>query len=595
MPAAFLGGVCMVKMMGFLRPYRFSAAIALSLMMIELTVELFQPLLMAKIIDEGIMNRDLNVVLTWGGVMMALSLLALAVGVVNSFYAAHVSQSFGYDVRQKLFGKIQAFSFSNFNDFPAASLITRMTNDVTQVQQTVFMGLRIMLRAPLLIIGGMVMALIVHAKLALAIVVTIPVISVLLVWALKRSRLLFQQVQEAVDRVNGVMRENLTGIRIIKAFSRSGHEMNRFMKASEHLKEGSMAALKVMETTMPVLLFVLNVSIIAILWFGSKEVQQGNGQVGEVVAIVNYAFRITSAFSILSFLIMAFSRARASSSRIVEVLETPEGMSDAKSAHSSAEITEGRIEFDRVSFSYPGSTVPVLRHLSFTIPAGTTTAVLGATGSGKSSLFQLIPRLYDATEGRVLIDGHPVDTIRLQTLRRMIGFVPQESFLFSGTITDNLRWGKEKASMKEIVNAAKAAQIHETILELPNQYETMLGQKGVNLSGGQKQRLSIARALVRSPQILLMDDSTSALDMKTEADLLRAIHAYPYTIMMITQKISTALAADHILLLEDGQLLAQGNHEELLKHSSLYRAIFDSQLGKEAVHDAQATERTFPL
>lgn len=573
----------MSKMLNFLKPYRFPMGIALFFMIVELAVELCQPLLIAKIIDEGIVKEDLGVVLKWGGIMMALSLAAFTVGILNSFYAAHVSQRFGYDVRKVLFEKIQGFSFSNFNDFPTSSLITRMTGDVTQVQQTVFMGLRIMLRAPLLVIGGLVMALIVNTKLALAIVMTVPVIFVLLVWAMKKSALLFRAVQENVDTVNGIMRENLTGMRLIKAFFRKQYEIERFTLVSGQLKERTVAALKVMETTMPMLLFVLNLSIIAVLWFGSKEVSIGRAQVGEVVAIVNYAFRITSAFSILSFLIMIFSRARASSSRIVEVLETKEGMTDAESAHSMPAVTKGKIQFDQVSFHYPGSETPVLRNLSFTVPAGTTIAVLGATGSGKSSLFQLIPRLFDVNEGKILIDDLPIDTIKLFTLRRSIGFVPQESFLFSGTVQENIRWGKEDASMEEVRKAAEDAQIHDTILSLPKQYETVLGQKGVNLSGGQKQRLSIARALVRNPKILLLDDSTSALDMKTEANLLQAIRTYSCTTMIITQKISTAMEADNILLLEDGKLLAQGSHERLLEQSALYRDIFQSQFGKEAL------------
>lgn len=573
----------MLKMMGFLKPYRLQMGIALFFMMVELAVELCQPLLIAKIIDEGIVKENLVVVLKWGGIMMALSLGAFAVGILNSFYAAHVSQRFGYDVRKVLFEKVQGFSFSNFNDFSTSSLITRITGDVTQMQQTVFMGLRIMLRAPLLVIGGLVMALIVNTKLALVIVMTVPVIFILLVWAMKKSALLFRSVQENVDTVNRIMRENLTGMRLIKAFFRKQHEIDRFTLASRQLKDRTVAALKVMETTMPILLFVLNLSMIAVLWFGSKEVFSGRAPVGEVVAIVNYAFRITSAFSILSFLIMIFSRARASSSRIVEVLETKEGMEDAKSTPSMLGITEGKIEFDQVSFHYPGSETPVLQNLSFTVPAGTTTAVLGATGSGKSSLFQLIPRLYDVNEGKIFIDDLPIDTIKLSALRRSIGFVPQESFLFSGTVQENIRWGKEDAPMEEVRKAAEGAQIHDTIFSLPKQYETVLGQKGVNLSGGQKQRLSIARALVRNPKILLLDDSTSALDMKTEANLLQAIRTYSCTTMIITQKISTAMEADNILLLEDGKLLAQGSHGQLLKQSALYQAIFQSQLGKEAL------------
>jgi ATP-binding cassette subfamily B multidrug efflux pump len=342
------------------------------------------------------------------------------------------------------------------------------------------------------------------------------------------------------------------------------------------------ASLRLIETTMPVLLLVMNMSIIVILWFGGKQIAAGDIKVGEVVAIVNYATRITASFSVFSWLIMVLARARASSQRIHEVLETDNDLHDSRNADALAEIKAGKLEFKSVTFQYPAADRPVLRNISFTVEPGQTVAILGATGSGKTSLFQLVPRLYDPNGGEVLIDGRNVKEMKLEILRKQIGVVPQEAHLFTGSVRDNIAWGKEHASNEEIIRAAVSAQIHDTIMKLPNQYDTMIGQRGVNLSGGQKQRLSIARALVREPKILLLDDSTSALDLQTEAKLLRALKDYTCTTLIITQKINTAKEADLILLLEDGKLIAKGSHEQLLKTDALYQKICHSQNGEEA-------------
>ncbi|MBG9446670.1 ABC transporter ATP-binding protein [Cytobacillus firmus] len=572
----------MAKVLAFLKPYRIAVAIALSLMLTELAVELIQPLLMAKIIDEGILQNDLQEILKWGGIMLAASFAAFAAGVINSFYAAHVSQSFGFDVRKSLYDKVQSFSFANFNLFPTSSLITRMTNDITQLQNTVFMSLRIMMRAPLLIIGGLIMAFVVDIKLALILSAVAPFLFLFLFWVMGKGGALFKAVQEKLDSVNSVMQENLTGIRLIKAFVRRNHEVKRFTRTNEDLRDGTVKALRLMEVTMPVLLFIMNLSILGVLWFGSIQVNAGDVKVGEVVAIVNYATRITAAFSIFSWIIMAFSRARASANRVTEVLDTEVDLTDRQESHDRKGLTvsRGEIHFKDVSFKYPGTSEKVLDGISFIIHPGETVAIMGATGSGKTSLFQLIPRLYDVTGGRVEIDGRDVRELKMENLRRKIGFVPQEALLFTGSVKENISWGKEDAAMEEITEAAVNAQIHETIMKLPQGYETRVGQKGVNLSGGQKQRLSIARALVRKPKILLLDDSTSALDMKTEAKLLNSLKQYTCTTMIITQKISTAMEADRILLLEDGVLLAEGDHETLLKTSGLYKRIFQSQSGE---------------
>lgn len=569
----------MLKFRSYLTPYRVSVSIALILMLTELAVELALPLLMAKIIDEGILQEDLSTVMKWGGIMVGLSFLAFASGMINSFYAAHVSQSFGFDIRKELFVKVQSFSFESLAKFPAASLVTRMTNDITQLQNTLFMGLRIMLRAPLLVLGSVVMSFFVNPVLASIFAVVIPLVIVLLIMIMKRGSKLFQIVQAKLDTVNDVLRENLIGMKLIKAYVRRDHEINRFSESTNSLKNATITGLRMIEASMPILLFVMNIAILFILWNGQSQVMNGNAQVGEVVAIVNYGLRTTAALSIFSFIVMFLSRSRASSLRIAEVLDTKEKVELEGTQNS---IQRGEISFEDVSFSYPDVDEPVLKNVSFTISAGETVAIMGGTGSGKSSLFQLIPRLYEVDSGKIFIDHQEITSIDLAVLRNIIGYVPQEAVLFSGSVRENIEWGKSDASMDEIERAAKAAQIEETIQQLPGKYETKIGQKGVNLSGGQKQRLSIARALVRKPKLLLLDDSTSALDVKTEKSLLKALEGYSSTTLVITQKISTAKQVDRILLLDDGELIAEGSHEELRKASPLYEKIFQSQMEEEA-------------
>ncbi|MFD9627569.1 ABC transporter ATP-binding protein [Peribacillus muralis] len=573
----------MKKLSSFLKPYWLLIILALFLMIVELGVELLQPLFIAKIIDDGILQKDLSVVIKWGSIMVGLSIFSFLGGIVNSFTASHVSQSFGHDVRKSLFGKIQAFSFANLNNIPTSSLITRMTNDVTQLQNTVFMGLRIMARAPLIVIGGAIMAMTVDLKLSLVLAISIPVLVFFLVWVMKRAAKLFKLVQKKLDDVNNVMRENLTGMRLIKAFLRKDHEITRFDGANDELKRKTVTSLRLIETTMPVLMLVMNGAILIILWFGSEFIASGDIQVGEVVAIVNYATRIAASLSVFSWLIMVISRAKASAERVTEIFETPIDIDEGKAESGTDSVKGGGIKFLDVSFRYPSTDHAVLKHLNFSIEPGGSLAIIGATGSGKTSLFQLIPRLYEVDGGSILIDEQDVKDIPLDSLRKRIGYVPQEALLFSGTIKNNIAWGKEGATDEEIKAAAMHAQVHETVMKLPKQYETLLGQKGVNLSGGQKQRLSIARALVRKPKILLLDDSTSALDLKTESKLLSALKSYTCTTIIITQKISTAMEADKILLLENGEVLAEGKHDDLIQACDLYRKIVHSQFGEEGI------------
>ncbi|WP_458125478.1 ABC transporter ATP-binding protein [Paenibacillus sp. Z3-2] len=597
----------MIKLLYHLKKYRVAAIAALVMMLIELTVELAQPYLISKIIDNGIQQGDLSVVWLWGGVLVGSAVVAFAAGIASSFFASHASLGFGYDLREKLYEKVQTFSYAVFNRFATSSLITRLTGDVTQVQDTVFMSLRFMTRVPLVVIGSMIMAVIVNPRLGLLLVVMVPVLLIVVVWMIKKAALLFRNVQRRLDAVNGVIQENLTGIRLIRVFVRMGHEIERFAGFSGKLMKGTVSALRLTETTMPFMLLMMNVCIIAVLWFGRVDIASGNATVGEVVAVINYLLRTIGAMSALSWILVTFSRASASAQRLNEVFNTEDtseteqtnalstsapSAGSVKSTHSPQSVysakkqraVQGAVEFRSVGFSYPNSEITVLDNITFTAKAGERIAIMGATGSGKSSLVQLIPRLYTEDEGKVRIDGADASELDLSMLRGSIGYVPQEVILFTGSVRENIAWGREDATLEEIVQAAKRAQIHETIENLPNGYDTLLGQRGVNLSGGQKQRLSIARALVRRPRILILDDSTSALDVATEGRLLDALEELSCTTFIITQKISSTTSADLILLLDDGQLIGQGKHEDLMESSELYRRIHESQYGEGAQH-----------
>ncbi|MYL62013.1 ATP-binding cassette domain-containing protein [Bacillus hwajinpoensis] len=572
----------MRKVVTFMKPYKVAAVVAALLMLVELAVELWLPLFMADIIDNGIAKENLSLITELGIWMIVLTVISFVASIINTYLASYVSQHFGFDLRKALFEKVQSFAFADFNRFPTSSLLTRLTNDVNQVQLVVFMGLRIMVRAPLLVVGGVVMAFVVDVQLALLLTAAIPLVIVFLYFVMKKGVPLFSSVQEKLDRVNGVMRENLVGVRLIKAYLRSKHEQQRFKQVNENLMSQTVTSLRLIELATPVLLILMNVAIVAVLWFGGVKVVAGTAQVGEISAIITYGTRITVALTMFSFILMLLSRARASAYRMQEVLQT-ETYFEKESGVKPAALE--KLEFQHVSFRYPNSEEDVLRDLSFTAEKGQLIGVMGATGSGKSSMIQLIPRLYEPTEGNVLFNGVNETEVHLDELRSRIGVVPQEVVLFSGTIGDNIRWGKEDASREEVETAAKAAQIHSFILTLPNQYDTVLGQKGINLSGGQKQRLSIARALIRNPEILILDDSTSALDLNTEAQLQQALKDQESMILLIAQKISSIKEADKIILLEDGAIIGEGTHDHLLEKSDVYREIYVSQYGEEAAHE----------
>lgn len=586
----------MKTVFSYAKPYKWPIVIALILMLIELSVELIQPLLIAKIIDDGITVGDRETIILYGSIMMGLALLALVSGVTNSFFAAHAAQGFGYDLRQALFKQIQAFSMSTFLRFPTSSLITRLTSDVTMAQNILFMGLRILLRAPLVVIGSLVMAMLVNVKLASFLLIGIPFLCVFLFVMARKGVGYFSDVQRRLDRVNRVIQENLQAVRLIKAYLRGVYEGSRFSKVADLLRKDTVKAFRMMELIMPILLLIMNGSLMLVLWFGVGVVGAGDAQVGEIVAIVNYAFRITGGFSMFSFLIVAFSRAQASSVRMEEVLLADDDREIIIPGNSESEDeSRGALTFNNVTFHYPGHPEQVLSNVSFTINSGEKIAVMGATGSGKSTMLNLIPRIFTATSGEILLDGKNIEDWPLEELRNAIGLVPQQSVLFTGTIRENLAWGDPEARADELEAAAEKAQIHASIQRFPANYETRVGQKGVNLSGGQKQRLSIARALVRKPAILLLDDSTSALDVKTENALWEALEGERATMIVITQKIHTAQGADRILLLDEGKVAAYGTHDQLMNQSTLYRKIAESQLDEEVMDDGEQREEALRL
>ncbi len=548
------------------------------LMFVELAVELAQPLLIRKIIDEGIVAKDVHTVGVWGAIMLALAFLAFIAGILNSFFSGYAAQNFAYDLRNALFRKVQSFTMTTFLRFPSSGLITRMTNDVTQVQQVFFMSLRIMLRAPLVVVGSLIMAFYVDASLAMYLVLGVPILAIFMYLMVKKSISQFAAVQRRVDRVNRVIQENLQAMRLVKAYLRGLYEASRFEKIAHALKKDTSSALRLMEYIQPILLIVMNVAMLAVLWFGAEQIQHEQTQIGDIAAIINYTMRMTGSFSMFAFIIMLFSRAKASADRMEEILLIGSGVEDVIS-HSSLEkpSQNGEITFENVSFKYPQTDQYVLKNISFTCGQGEKIAIMGATGSGKSTLLQLIPKFYDVKEGRILIDGVDSKEWNVENLRHAIGYVPQRSLLFTGTIFDNVTWGKTDASLEEVEKASKQAQIHDSVTHFPNGYQTRVGQKGVNLSGGQKQRLSIARAILRKPEFLLLDDSTSALDIKTESALWEALANERATMLVVTQKIRTAQGANRILLLENGVVSAFGTHDELMKSSTLYQKIAQSQ------------------
>ncbi len=570
------------KLAKYLKPYWLSATLAPLLMMLEVAMDLMQPRLIQRIVDDGIAQYNLEVVIQTGLLMVGLAFIGAIGGVGCTVYATLASQGFGTDLRGDLFRKVQSLSFGNLDELETGGIITRLTNDITQVQEMVAMLLRIMVRAPLMMVGSLIMAILTSPQLTLLFVVLMPFVGLLLVWVIRKAYPLFGQVQDRLDKLNNVIQENLAGVRVVKAFVRTNREIERFGAANTSLMDQTIYAARAVAITWPGIMLIVNIGIAGAIWFGGIQITLGGMQTGELIAFVNYLTRALMSLMFVSMLMMRLARAQASTVRIDEVMEStprvrnqPQPMADFKS--------QGRVTFEDVTFSYDhqNGCDPVLKGISFSAEPGQTVAILGATGSGKSSLIHLIPRFYDVTAGKVSLDGVDVRAIDQALLRRKVGIAMQEAVLFSGSIRDNIRFGRPEASDDAVVAAAKAAQAHEFILSFPDGYDTVLGQRGVNLSGGQKQRLSIARALITQPAVLILDDSTSAVDVETESQIETALDqlAGNSTRFVIAQRISTVLKADKILVLDDGVIAAQGRHRDLLDSSPIYREIYESQLG----------------
>jgi ATP-binding cassette subfamily B multidrug efflux pump len=564
----------------FLRPYWQWAVLAPLMMVLEVAMDLMQPRLIQRIVDEGIAQSDMSVVTGTGFWMVGLALAGLVGGMGCTVFAVLAAQGFGADLRSSLFGKVQALSFGNLDELVTGELITRLTNDVVQVQEVVLVLLRIMVRAPLMLVGSLILAILTSPQLAILIFLLIPLVLVALSWIVKASYPLFSRVQAQLDALNTVMQENLAGVRVVKAFVRSDYEVGRFRQTNDNLMTVNTKALRVVSVTMPLMTLILNFGVVGALWIGGVQVSSGGMQVGQVIAFINYLMRTLMSLVMVSMLIMRVSRAEASAERILEVVDSEPKVKNKPDARDVFE-PQGRVAFRNVTFSYNGDgRDAVLKHVDFVAEPGQTVAILGATGSGKTSLIHLIPRFYDVIDGRVTIDGVDVRDLDERALRSKIGIALQESVLFSGTIRDNIRYGRPDASDPEVVEAAKMAQAHDFISSFPDGYDSMVGQRGVNLSGGQKQRIAIARALLTRPSVLILDDTTSAVDVETEGRIQDALSRLRNgrTSFVVAQRISTVLTADKILVLEEGEIVAEGSHTELLGSSPIYREIYESQM-----------------
>ena len=574
----------MLKLLKYLKgPAIFYAILAPILMLLEVAMDLTLPTMLSNIVDIGIANSDINYVLTAGAKMILFAFLGLIGGVGCSIFSTIAAVNLGQKLRDGLFAKIQSLSFLELDHFKTSSLITRLTNDITQFQTMVMMGLRILVRAPLLCIGGLWMAYRLSQSLSIVFVITIPIILIFVAIVMSKSFPLFKTMQEKIDKVNNVMRENLLGVRVIKAFTMEHKQRDRFNEANDDLMSQSIRAQKIMIILNPVVMLLVNFSVIGVLWYGDDLVQDSLLETGKIMAFINYLTQIMMSMMMVIMISMNFSRAKASADRINEVFATNSSIQENE---KTAELTNYDIEFKNVSFKYHEHSEEVLKDISFKIKQGNQVGIIGGTGSGKSSLVNLIPRLYDVSEGEVLIGGQNVKTLSLSELRDKIGVVLQESILFSGTIASNFKFGYHEATQDELDDAAKDAQAMEFIQAKEDGYETVVEQRGKNLSGGQKQRVSIARTLIRDPKILILDDSSSALDMATESKLQRAIkeRMKESTVIMIAQRISAVMDADQIIVLDQGEISGIGTHEELLKTNEIYRSIAISQLGEEAVN-----------
>ena len=572
----------------YITPYLSAFVIGPLMMLTEVAGEVMLPKFMSMIINNGVADRNLAYIGKMGA-LMVLTVLFMAVGgILGAYFSAKASISFTSDMRNDLFRKVQQFSFENIDGYSTGSLVTRLTNDVQQVQNVLMMGLRMALRAPGIFLGALIMAFMMNRQLAVIILIVIPLLLAAIILILKTAFPRFGEMQRRLDRLNSGIQESLTNVRVVKSFVREDHEIEKFSRLNRDLKESSLRALRIVITTMPVMMFAMNVTTLAVVWYGGNIIIAGKMPVGDLTAFTTYIVQILMSLMMLSMVFLQSSRASASMKRINEIFDTEINLNDDNAENKDKKVTEGRVEFKNVSFGYSGENGRkdlVLEGISFTAEPGQTIGIIGSTGSGKTSLVQLIPRLYDVTGGEVLVDGVNVKDYSLKHLREGVGMVLQKNVLFSGTIEENLRWGNEDAPMEDVIRFSESAQADPFVKTFKNGYDTEMGQGGVNVSGGQKQRLCIARALLKRPKILILDDSTSAVDTATEAKIRESLYhdLKDTTKIIIAQRISSVQEADQILVLEDGKIIGHGTHEELLKTCETYSEIYTTQIGNQSI------------
>ena len=574
----------MKKYWKYIKPYLSSFIIAPILMIVEVIGEVVLPKLMANIINNGAANRDIPYIIGMGICMVIVAVLMMAGGTGAAFFAARASIGFASDLRSDVFAKVQKFSFANLDRFSTGSLVTRLTNDITQVQNLINMSLRMMLRAPGMLIGALIMAFVMNRQLAMVVLVVIPILVFLIGMVIRTAFPRFVIMQKKLDKLNSTIQEVLTNVRVIKSFVRDEFEEAKFAEANEDLKQSSLDAFKVVILNMPIMSLMMNATTLAVVWFGGNQILAGNMPVGDLTAFTTYIVQILMSLMMLAMILLQSSRALASLSRIRDVLDTYVDLTDEGCAFPEKKVERGSVEFKNVSFRYyKDNKEPVLDDISFSVEAGQILGIIGSTGCGKTTLVQMIPRLYDTDAGEVLVDGVNVKDYSLENLREGVGMVLQKNILFSGSIMENLMWGDHNASEEEMKEAAMAAQAAPFIEGFTDGYETELGQGGVNVSGGQKQRLCIARALLKKPRILILDDSTSAVDTATEAKIRESFSTTlkDTTKIIIAQRISSVMEADRIMVLDEGRIVGFGHHEELLADCEAYQEIYYSQMDKE--------------
>ncbi|MEB2629216.1 ABC transporter ATP-binding protein [Peribacillus frigoritolerans] len=573
----------MIKILKNLSVYKWIILAVIGLVFIQSMSDLFLPTLMADIIDKGVVRGDTSYIWKIGGFMLLVSALGACASIIASYYSSKAAMGMGRDLRLKVFNHVEKFSLQEFDEVGTASLITRTTNDITQVQQVVIMMLRMVISAPIMLIGGVIMAVSMDAKLSLVIVVTMPFLIGSILLILYKGVPLFQTVQKRLDRLNLVLRENLTGIRVIRAFNRETQEKERLKKANKELTDISIKVNKIMAFMMPVMMLVMNLTVVGIIWFGGVRIDNGGMQIGDLMAFIQYVMQIMFALVMASMMFVMVPRAAVSATRINEVLDMKPSFLDEGT--EKADRVHGTLEFEHVTFSYPGAEEPALSDISFSASPGEITAIIGGTGSGKTTLVNLIPRFYDISSGTIRVNGVDIRKSSQDEVRSKIGFVPQKASLFTGTISENIRFGKQTATQDEVEHAARIAQAEDFISNMKGGYEAEIDQGGSNLSGGQKQRLSIARALIRKPDIYIFDDSFSALDYKTDANLRAALkhETKNSTVLLVAQRVSTVVDADRIIVLDEGHIVGMGTHQELLSTNDIYREIALSQLTEEEI------------